>query len=118
LITDHSRLGLSFFSLHCYKDAVEQYRKAVQLDQSNTAYRESLTKAELKLAQHPEAPTYATRTPGAPAPAPAPAGAHTLHCLDLCCAVLCSSFVPSFLRCSRRNCLLLSFTPFGLFVTD
>lgn len=56
-----SRLGLSYFSLGCYKDAVESYRRAVELDKGNAAYRESLNKAELKLAQHPDAPTFATR---------------------------------------------------------
>jgi len=44
----YSRLGLAYFSLGKYKEAIDAYRKAVELDPNNTALKDSLQAAEVK----------------------------------------------------------------------
>jgi tetratricopeptide (TPR) repeat protein len=53
---------LAYFSLGKYREAVESYRKALELDPTNTAIRDSLSAAEMKLREitsqpHPNFPT-------------------------------------------------------------
>jgi tetratricopeptide (TPR) repeat protein len=45
-------LRLAYFSLGKYREAVESYRKALELDPTNAAIRDSLSAAEIKLREH------------------------------------------------------------------
>lgn len=62
----YSRLGLAYFSLGKYREAVEfGYRKALELEPSNAAAKESLAAAEAKIAEL-EASAAATTPAAAP----------------------------------------------------
>lgn len=56
----YSRLGLSHFFLENYDDALEAYTKAAELEPGNTAHKESIKQAKLKIAERSKSSTVAS----------------------------------------------------------